>query len=356
MKKILILLIVLLVFSFGSKVTNAFGECDQYGYMTMYDSFTRTCSCMSGYSFGKDFLGNTSCVSDDQLCKDQYGYNASSDYLSGKCKCGYGYVFGKDYVGRTQCVSADSVCSDQLGYNSSYNSLSGNCECSYGYIISGGSCVNANNFCSSAHGIYSSYDRLDKSCECDSGYTLDNSSQCVKKQNNVYFTLKEINTDDKKAIIKSDYDYRYYLITYNYGCYATSFKRYLNHQIVVNLGTDYDLDTWDKIVLQDDDETCDITHKEYANSDTTLEPVEEVSYFSYTPPVVNKPVAEIPKVKTITEVKEVKSKSDPISSASKTIASSSMATTSSSTQIIVKDENKKTFFQRISAWYKNLFN
>ena len=243
--------------------------------MSSYDSLSGNCKCYSGYVVGKDVLGKESCISADQKCRDDYGYNSRYNSLSNSCECSYGYIFGKDSIGRTQCVSQDSVCTNQLGYNARYNILYDKCECLSGYVISGGRCTNGDSFCRSKNGLYSSYNSLSKSCECDNGYTLDGSSQCVKKQNNAYFTLKELDTDAKKAIIRSDNDYRYYLISYNSSCYASSFRRYLNQQIVVNLGTDFDLDTWDKIVLQDDNETCDITRVERASSDTTLKPKEE---------------------------------------------------------------------------------
>lgn len=272
MKKILIFLFLLFAFfGLGVKNINAYGECTQYGFMATYDFLSDSCKCMSGYAFGKDFMGNTSCVSVDQMCKDQYGYNSSSDYLTNKCKCGYGYAFGKDMFGKIKCISQDSMCKDQLGYGARYNSLYESCECGYGDIIKNGKCTDADLFCSSVYGLYSSYNSSLKQCECDSGYTLDDDSQCVKKQNNVYFTVKELDTDNKKAIIKSDYDYSYYSIEYNSGCYASSFSRYLNHRIVVNLGTDYYLDTRDKIILQDDNETCEIIHREKVDSSFLLE-------------------------------------------------------------------------------------
>jgi hypothetical protein len=349
-----------LLFSFFifSNTAKAYGECDQYGYMATYDSYSGTCSCMSGYSFGKDFLGNTSCISDDQLCKDQYGYNARSDYLTDKCKCGYGYAFGKDLYGDTQCVSLDSICTDKLGFNSRYNSLDDSCECSYGYVISGGRCIYGDTSCSSDHGIYSSYDSSSNSCECDDGYTLDDYNQCVKKQNNVYFTVKEIDTDEKKAIIRSDYDSKHYLITYNYGCYATSFRRYLNKKIVVNLGTDFYLDTWDKIVLQDDNETCDITRKEYADSSTTLEPEEE-GYFDSTPyipqPTIKTPeVPKQPPPLLLSKIKDETNETDTISaSATEKTISNSLATTSSPKTEVTEKSN--SFFVRLGSWFKNLF-
>lgn len=280
MKKILVLSSFVLMFFISllliNKEVSAYGECNQYGPMAMYDGFS-SCKCMSGYSFGIDFMGNKSCISDYELCKDEYGYNATADLYTGKCKCQPGYGFGEDSLGRTQCVSLNSICSDDLGIHSSYDSLTDQCECSYGYIIKGGTCVDGDYYCSSQYGIYSDYNTSSNKCECDYGYTFGANGQCVEKQNNVYFTLKELDTDNKKAIIKSDYDNSYYSVTYNSGCYTTSFKRYLNHQIVVNLGTDFSLDTWDKIVLQDDDEVCDITHKEKVDSSFSLKNEEYLS-------------------------------------------------------------------------------
>jgi hypothetical protein len=268
MKKYFLVFILFVLYFFSNQQIIAYGGCSEYGIMAY--EFGNSCKCMSGYAFGKDFMGRTSCISLDQMCKDEYGYNSSSDYLTNKCKCSYGYGFGQDMFGKTQCVSLDSMCRDQLGYGSRYNSLYEKCECGYGDIIKNGKCTNADLFCTTEHGLYSSYNNSSNQCECDGGYTLNDSFQCVKKQNNVYFTLKALDTDNKKAVIKSDYDYSYYLIEYSYGCYDLSFRRYLNNQIVVNLGTDFDLDTWDKIVLQDDNETCDIRYKEKVDSSFSL--------------------------------------------------------------------------------------
>jgi len=101
-----------------------------------------------------------------------------------------------------------------------------------------------------------------------------------------------VDTDNREAIIKSEYDYTYYLIRYGIGCYSSSIKRYLHNDIVVNLGTDYDLDIWDKIVLQDDNETCDITSVHRASSSDTLVPDDEPTYTYVAPaPVVITPAA-----------------------------------------------------------------
>jgi len=256
---ILILISISTFFSFSNHSQAYSLGCSEYGMA--YEDYSGYCKCMSGYVMGKS-LGNPYCVSGSSVCYDKYGYSSSYDSLSSSCECSYGYVFGKDSIGRTRCISETDSCQSQYGYNSR-STYGGKCECSYGYIFNDSKkCEYGNTVCSREHGIYASYDSLSNKCVCDSGYTIDDSNQCVKKQNNVLFTVKELDTDAKKAIIKSDYDYGYYLISYNAGCYANSFKRYLNHQIVVNLGTDFYLDTWDKIVLQDDDETCDITRKE----------------------------------------------------------------------------------------------
>jgi len=118
-----------------------------------------------------------------------------------------------------------------------------------------------------------------KKCECMSGYTLDDDNQCVKKQNNVYFRLIELDSDNNRALIKSEYDNKYYSIVYKSGCYSYSFKRYLNKQIVVNLGTDFFINKGDKIVLQDDNELCEIKDFEKVDSSFSFNKEKESSFF-----------------------------------------------------------------------------
>ncbi len=287
MKRYLIVLLFFLIFGgiyISSQTTQAYGECSEYGLMITYDSYTHTCKCMSGYVFGKNFMGEPYCVSADQVCRDKLGIMSRYNSLSDSCECSYGYVIGTDSIGRTQCISRDDQCHKQLGYNSSYNILKNACVCRSGYIIDGGTCRDGDTVCRNDHGLYAEYNSSSNRCECESGYTFDDNNQCVKKQNNVYFYLKEVDTDNREAIIKSEYDYTYYLIRYGIGCYSSSIKRYLRNDIVVNLGIDFDLDTWDKIVLQDDNETCDITSVHRASSSDTLVPVEESDY-TYVAPV-----------------------------------------------------------------------
>jgi hypothetical protein len=325
---------------------------DKYGYSSRYNSLSGSCECDYGYVLGKDSIGRTQCISKNQACQNQYGLNARSSY-GDNCECDYGYTFGKDYSGKIQCISEDQMCKDKYGVMSRYNSLSDKCECAYGFVISDGKCTDGNVVCQAKHGSYSIYEDLSSSCKCASGYTFDNLNQCVKKQNNVYFTLKELNTDERKAIIRSDYDYRYYLISYNFGCFPTSFGRYLNHQIVVNLGTDLNLDMWDKIVLQDDNETCDITRVERADSSTTLEPkASEVNPFISQPQIIiypsPSPIYKTP-IPQLSEIKKV--------FPTENIIANKSATTSLDTIIEKNNTQKKpSFFARIFGSIKNFFS
>jgi hypothetical protein len=257
----------------------AFGECSEYGPMVRYDSFSNTCECMNGYIM-KDSYSGTRCVSANSFCQDDLGFHSRYNSLSNSCECSYGYIIGKDSIGRTQCISEGSLCTNTLGFNSRYNTLTDSCECWSGYVIENGRCVDGGMFCSGNHGINSEYNDFENRCECEDGYTLDDFSQCVEKQNNAYFYLKELDVDSDQAIIKSEHDYEYYLISYGTGCFNFSFERYVDQDIVVNLGTDFSVDKWDRIVLQDDNEVCDITDVSIVDSNMTLFP-EESEEFEY---------------------------------------------------------------------------
>lgn len=271
------LLFLVMFLIFPNQTRAYYGDgCEQYGPMAY--SSGGYCQCMPGYVFsGDDYLGKT-CKSATSVCYDKYGYGAEYDSLSKSCACSYGYVFGKDSLGNTTCITENQSCINQYGYHAR-STYGGKCECGYGYVFSGGQCTDGNYVCHSKNGIYSSYNDSSNSCECDSGYTLDDSNQCVKKQNNVYFKLLDVNTDDRQAIIKSEYDSSQYLVTYGIGCYSSSINRYKYRDIVVNLGTDFDLDIWDKIVLPDDDEVCDITHRERTYEDTLQVEEPAISYY-----------------------------------------------------------------------------
>ena len=233
---------------------------------------------MAGYVFGTDLLGNKSCVNADGLCRDQLGNHASYNSLSDKCECDYGY-----YIENGECTSTDDICSGKFGYNSQYNILTDSCECKSGYVLSQkefGSGLECRS-CTDKHGIHAEYNGLTKECECEDGYTPDDDNQCIEKQNNVYFDVIELDDENDEVVIRSDYDGSYYHVSYGIGC--LSFWRYEDKQIVVNLGTDYSLDTWDTIVLQDHDQTCNIVTKEKVYSDFSLSEDEEESGGYYIP-------------------------------------------------------------------------
>jgi hypothetical protein len=240
---------------------------EKHGFSSKYNSLNESCECFYGYFMGRDSIGREGqCIS----CSETLGSYSRYDSISGTCECYDGYVLGKDSIGRIRCVSLDSKCADRLGYDAKYDLVSGMCNCRSGYMIKDGKCTYGSTWCHLNQGYYSTYNESKKACECLIGYTLDSSHKCAEKQNNVYFLLKEVDTGDKSAIIVSDYDHRYYLITYGIGCYGSSFERYLGKKLVINLGTDYSVDVSDKIVLQADDETCSIMSKEAASSSSTL--------------------------------------------------------------------------------------
>jgi hypothetical protein len=310
-----LILIALLFFMLGSflftnNTATAYGECDSYGYMSIYDSLTNSCKCMRGYVFSENMLGDTTCVS----CSTKYGYGATSN-INGGCKCRNGFYMKKTY-NKYKCEPMNNYCTDKYGYMSMYDNTTDSCTCMIGYVFGknvlgdaacvscstkygygatsdgGGGCkcragyeITKKSYgselecksCFNKYGLNSSYNYLTNGCECDDDYTLKDGS-CVKKQHNVYFYLKELNTDNKEAIIKSSYDNKYYYIKYKYGCYSSSFKKYLKNNIVVNLGTDYDLDRQDYIVLYDNSETCDIGYVNKVDSNFTLEEENETGF------------------------------------------------------------------------------
>src|SRR4051812_8777456 len=99
-KYFLFLFVFVLSFSVFAHDVKAYGECDQYGLFSMYDSLSDSCKCMSGYVFGEDILGQTQCISGLSACFDKYGYSSTYDSLSKSCTCSPGYTFGKNAIGQ----------------------------------------------------------------------------------------------------------------------------------------------------------------------------------------------------------------------------------------------------------------
>lgn len=341
-----------------------------------YDAGGGYCKCMSGYVFQDSYFG-TQCVSGNTVCHEKYGYGSSYVSYSDSCECDYGYVWGEDIFGDAECVSEDQACKDQYGYNARAT-YGGQCECSYGYVIDGGKCVYGDQVCRNDHGYHSSYNSLSNACECDDEYTFDDNYQCVEKQHNVYFKLLDINPEnDKELLIQSDYDSRKYIVRVGVGCFYTSIARYEGKNLVVNLGTDYEVDMFDTVVLQDHGQTCSIMHKERTFDDSFPEPEEEEDYSyyyippanTYTPASVTPEPAYLPDPTPIAET--VETQTLPIETVdSKTIdyAVTEIEEVSTSMQEIiasttpeqeqsneVSSEAKQSFFARIINFFRGLF-
>lgn len=90
-----------------------------------YDGIS-SCKCNSGY-----VVQNGSCVSGESYCDSQHGYMSTYNSLSKTCGCMAGYFFNNS----GQCVSGDDICYSQTGYNSKYDSLTNTCKCNDGYTI-----------------------------------------------------------------------------------------------------------------------------------------------------------------------------------------------------------------------------
>jgi len=188
--------------------------------MAQYDSLSNSCKCIIWYT-----IYNWQCVSKDNACKYTYWYSSKNTYWTDNCECIFWYTWGKDVYWNKKCVNWDSFCITNFGINSQYDNLSDSCKCKNWYIVE--------------------------------------NNTCVEKENNVYFWLLDFNYSNKEAIIYDIYNKVYYYVKYNLGC--ISFKKYIWKNIVINLWKDLFLNIFDKIVLQDDNETCDIIFKKQVN-------------------------------------------------------------------------------------------
>lgn len=361
--------------------------CSKYGVMA-YEDYSGYCKCMSGYVF-QDTAFGSQCVSADSVCHDKLGIMSRYNSLSDSCECSMGYVFGEDSIGRTQCISETQACQNQLGYHST--AFAGQCKCTSGYVIDTNmlgqkQCTDGDQVCHRDHGYNSSYNSFSNKCECDDDYTFDDNNQCVEKQHNVYFKLLDINPeDDKELLIKSDYDYSKYIVKVGIGCYGSTIERYRGKNLVVNLGTDYYVDTYDTVVLQDDDQVCSIVSREKTFEDSFPEPeAAEDAYFyvpspvtTYTPPTPSPEPARAPQVTATpaakTQVAEVTDSDTEISTDTEDgiLASTtdiadvinSTDTTPTSTNVAVERESIEPepakevgFFAKIFNYVSNLFS
>lgn len=248
------------------------------------ENYNWTCSCMKWYRWWI-LWWNDYCISWQSYCYNNFWYNSEYDYLSNSCKCRTWYSVSLDYSWNQSCVSDDTLCQNDLGYGAKSN-WNWYCGCKYWYMMWFNSiwkkqCMEWNTYCSNTYWLNANFNSLSNSCECKSWYVVKINTNwnqtCEKKQNNVYFFTIDVNENDKEALIYDSYNKDYYHITYNVWCY--SFDKYIEKNIVINLWTDFDLDTWDKIVLQNDNETCDITDKEKVDSDYKVNCTDTINWY-----------------------------------------------------------------------------
>jgi hypothetical protein len=132
--------------------------------MSQYDSSSDKCTCSSGYIFDKNISGNTTCVSENEWCRNRYGLNSKYNTLTDKCECSSGYEFS---VNSGDILTCDS-CFSKYGLNSSYNYINKKCECDDGYVANGNSCITYTQSCQIKYGPNSFGDK--QYCHCNSGY------------------------------------------------------------------------------------------------------------------------------------------------------------------------------------------
>ena len=221
--------------------TTAYGEYAHHGIMVNYDPLRGTCA--SGFILDTTILGTESCVSLNSYCYHYYGGNTAYDMQTDQCVCSYGSEWSE-------------------------NSTTGKTECQP---------------CTVLHGTHSIYDISHQQCGCSSGYHLDKNGQCAA-QNNIYFRLTGLDTDRNEAVIHN-HDQSYY-ITYGMGCLSTTFSTYVLKNIMVTLGNRFNMDIEDKIVilpennmpatipdkvvLQNDHQSCEIMSIKKVNDNFVL--------------------------------------------------------------------------------------
>lgn len=153
--------------------------------MSLYDSLSKSCKCITGYIVGKNILGEESCVLADNVCTDKMGYGAQYNTTTQSCECRNGYIYDG-----SKCVSELSYCIDMLGLMSEYNSLTKQCECMSGYEFNGTSCEYKIKTISCP---INSSKNFKGGCSCDFGYEINESKNgCIIKcqQNATRFSGK----------------------------------------------------------------------------------------------------------------------------------------------------------------------
>lgn len=236
-------------------------SCSEIYWWNTTTNLNWTCSCMSWYSFSKDTFWKDTCVSNNTLCQDEFWYNSIGN-LDWTCSCKSWYWFkDKTYWWWKECVSLNTLCEDKFWYNSTYNWLADKCECSYWYDLKLKSWLNWNSYeCTSCFWIYwldSEYNSINKSCWCKDGYIIKD-GKCELKSNSAYFFLSEYNDKDNTAIVISYYNKKKYLLELRFTSWLYKAEDFVWKSIVINMWTDFNIDKYDKFVLNNETKTTDI--------------------------------------------------------------------------------------------------
>lgn len=160
--------------------------------------------------------------------------------------------------------------------------------------------------------------------------------------------LLDLNTETREALIKSEYDSSTYLVEYGLGCYDSSFGQYLNKNIVVNLGTDYSVDRWDTIVLQDHGATCDIKREErsWYSSFEEIYPEEDL-WGDYVQPTIPSPInTQVPSIDNVSDIEDVEVSE---------LTTESEGDTIDQEELEQEPESKKSFWSKVARFFKRLF-
>lgn len=253
MKKLLLMIILFLIALSGINNLNAYWETCywKYGFWATSD-FNGNCYCKDWYHFEKQSITwNLKCV-EDPSCSDTYWMWSRENY-NWKCECYTWYYFWKDMFWKTQCIKKPT-CSDTFGYWAKEN-YSWKCECKYWYTWWDKNwkdyCVDWDNLCTDKYWYNTSFNDNTKSCECKDWYTLKD-WECEEKHNSAYFFLVEYSDDTKETIVKSFTTQQTYLLKLRYTTWLYKAKKFVNKKIVINMGTDWDIDKYDKFILNDD--------------------------------------------------------------------------------------------------------
>ncbi|MFA5916964.1 MAG: hypothetical protein WC850_01865 [Candidatus Gracilibacteria bacterium] len=119
----------------------------------------------------------------------------------------------------------------------------------------------------------------EKTCGYKEGYIFKD-GKCVEKANSTYFYLSEFNEDKNKVIVISYYDKKNYLLNLKYTSSLYKVENFIGKSIVINMGTDFSIDKYDKFILNNQDTTTDIVidilSVEKVDNDYTLKTCENV--------------------------------------------------------------------------------